>query len=64
MINRQPLCGWSWFQLHRNDYTQADIEAQTIVVSCNGKDLPRVRQDKKDRGLVKDLVKSYRKEAR
>ncbi len=59
-MNGQPLCGWPWYHQHRNDYTQAEIDSLSIVVSHNGKDLPPIRQDKKDRGLVKDLVKSYR----
>ena len=58
------LCGRKWYNQHRLDYTQADIDAQTIVVSCNGRDLPAVKQDHKDRGIVKDIVKSYRKERR
>ena len=58
----EPLCGWQWYQQHRQDHTQADIDAMSIVVSCDGRNLPPVRQDKKDRGMVKDLVKSYRKE--
>jgi len=64
MIYGQPLCGWPWYQAHRHDHTEQEIAALSIVVSCNGKKLPLVRQDTKDRGLVKDLVKSYRKEGR
>jgi len=60
-MNTEPLCGWPWYQQHRRDHTQADIDALSIVLSCDGKSLPPVSQKKKDRGLVKDLVKSYRK---
>lgn len=58
----QPICGLAWYAKHRNDYTQRDIDSLTIVVACDGRDLPPVKQDHKDRGIVKDLVKSYRKE--
>lgn len=58
----QPLCGWEWYQKHRLDYSQAYIDSLTIVVSVDNRQLPTVSN--KDRGIVKDLVKSYRKEAR
>ena len=57
-----PLCGWEWYSKHGHDVTQADIDSQAISLSFNGRNLPAVSQDRKDRGLVKDLVKSYRKE--
>ena len=58
----QPICGLAWYTKHRNDYTQADIDSLTIVVSVDNRQLPPVSN--KDRGIVRDLVKSYRKEAR
>ena len=58
-----PLCGWSWYQRNKNRITQADINSLGIVIAVDGKNLPAVRQAKKDRGIVKDLVKSYREEA-
>ncbi len=58
----QPICGQDWLRKHRYDYTQAYMDSLTIVVACDGRDLPPVKQDHKDRGIVKDLVKSYRKE--
>ena len=61
-MNNEPLCGQDWYQKHRLDHTQADIDSLTIVVACDGRDLPPVKQDHKDRGIVKNLVKSYRKE--
>ncbi len=64
MNNGQPLCGWAWYHMHKNDYTQAQIDSLSIAISHHGQNLPPVRQDKRDRGLVKDLVKSYRKEVR
>ena len=60
----QPICGQDWLLQHRYDYSQRDIDSLTIVVACDGRDLPPISQDHKDRGIVKDLVKSYRKEAR
>ena len=57
-----PLCGWEWYSQHGHDVTQADINSQAISLSFNGRNLPAVSQDRKERGLVKDLVKSYRKE--
>jgi len=61
-VHTEPLCGLVWLRQHQYDYTQRDIDSLRIVVSCNGKELPPVSQDRKDRGIVKDLVKSYRKE--
>ena len=57
----QPICGYDWLRQHRYDYSQHDIDSLTIVVACDGRDLPPVSQDRKDRGIVKNLVKSYRK---
>lgn len=59
---QELLCGQDWYLKHRFDHTQAEIDSLTIAVSVNGQNLPPVRQDKKDQGLVKDLVKSYREE--
>ena len=64
MNNGQPLCGWPWYQQHLLDHSQAEIDSLSITISHCGKNLPSVRQDTKDRGLVKDLVKSYRKEVK
>lgn len=58
----EPLCGIVWYRKNQYKHTQAEIDSLTIAVAVNGRDLPLVRQDKKDRGLVKDLVKSYREE--
>jgi len=54
------LCGREWYLKHRYDHTEQEIASLSIAVSCNGKKLPPVRQDRRDQGLVKDLVKSYR----
>lgn len=63
-MNGEPLCGQDWYREHRFDHTQAEIDSLSIVISHQGQNLPPVRQDKKDKGLVKDLVKSYRKGVR
>ena len=64
MMYGEPLCGWAWYQRNKNRITQADIDRLGIVVSVNGKELPAVSTSKKDRGLVKDMVKSYREVGR
>ena len=64
MMYGEPLCGWAWFQTHKNDVTQADIDSLGIVIAVSGKVLPAVSTSKKDRGIVKDLVKSYREVGR
>jgi len=56
------LINEGWYQQHKNDHTQAEIDSLSIVISHCGKNLPPVRQNRKDRGLVKDLVKSHREE--
>lgn len=60
----EPLCGREWLRKHWNKHTQAEIDSLSIVISHCGKNLPPIRQDTKGRGIVKDLVKSYRKEVR
>ena len=61
-MESQPICGWDWLRQHQNDHTQAEIDSLSIVVSCGNRKLPPVSQGKKDQGLVKNLVKSYREE--
>lgn len=56
----QPICGEDWLRQHRLDYTQRDIGSLTIILSVDKRRLPAVSN--KDRGIVKHLVKSYRKE--
>lgn len=54
-----PLCGWQWFKQHRHDYTQAEIDALGIEVSCDGHRYPSITGEN-GRGKVKDLVKANR----
>ena len=60
MANGQPLCGWEWYQKHQFDYTQADIDAQTITVKVDNVQMPTV-SNKNDKGKVSNLVKINRK---
>ena len=55
----EPICGWKWFGRHRHDHTRQEIESLSIVLSCDGRKLPPISHQKKNRGLVKELVKSY-----
>ena len=57
------LCGRNWYDKHQNDYTHEDIASLTIIVSCECRELPAIRQNGK-RGIVKDLVKMNRKEGK
>lgn len=56
----QPLCGQAWYLQHRLDYTQADIDAQTIIMKVDNRQMPTVSgTDKK--GRVSNIVKINRK---
>jgi hypothetical protein len=52
-----PLCGREWLSAHLGDYTPEEIEAQTIVVTCDGRELSPVAASAK-KGEVKTLVRS------
>jgi len=54
-----PLCGWEWLHQHRNDYTQAQIDALGIEVTCAGHRYPTITGEQ-TRGTVKKLVKANR----
>lgn len=59
MANGQPLCGWAWFQKHRLDHTQAEIDSLTIEVKVDNREMPTVSgTDKK--GRVSSIVKINR----
>lgn len=59
MANGQPLCGWTWYQRHRFDHTQAEIDALTIAVKVDSRQMPVVsNMDKK--GRVSNMVKLNR----
>lgn len=50
----KPLCGWDWLRQHLRDHSQAEIEALTLEMSYNGRNLPPVRVADK-RGTVKTM---------
>jgi hypothetical protein len=56
---REPICGWGWLWRHRLDHTHTEIEALTLVMCYNGRDLPPVPAAVK-RGKVKSIVKELR----
>ncbi len=59
--DREPLCGWPWYQQHRHDHTWAEIDSLGIEVSVNGKLQGRVQSgEKKARGIVKEIVRVNR----
>ncbi len=54
----EPICGWPWYQQHRDDHTQAEIDSLAIELRVNDKLQARVQSgEKKDRGIVKEIVK-------
>ena len=61
MIYGKPLCGWEWYQQHRLDHTQAEIDSLGLELLINGNKMPTLKQgDKKERhSHYKDLVKDY-----
>ena len=63
MTDTEPLCGIKWLRKHQHDHTHAEIASLSIIVSCEGRELPAIRQNGK-RGIVKDLVKMNRKEGK
>jgi len=57
----QPLCGWDWFRQHRNDYTQAYVDSLSIELRVCGKLQAQVQAgEKKDRGIVREIVRINR----
>lgn len=59
-MNGAPICGWPWFLKHRKDYTQADIDNQTIVVSSGSFKLPAIRAGTAGK-VVKDILQGINK---
>ena len=57
------LCGNEWFRKHQHDYTEEYIASLSIIVTCEGREMPAIRQNGK-RGIVRDLVKMHRKEGK
>ena len=56
---QEPLCGQDWYIKHRLDYTQADIDAQTIQVKVDERQLPVVRNTDSKRSVA-NMVKVNR----
>ena len=48
------LCSEKWYQKHKDDYTQADIDALGLEISVGGKKYPPLHHGQK--GKVKKLV--------
>lgn len=55
----KPLCGWDWLRQHLLDHTHAEIEALTIEIGYNGRNLPPVSAAD-NRGTVKSIVRGLR----
>ncbi len=64
MRDQEPLCGYQWLRGHLQDHTQAEIDALSLEVRIDGKNLPGIEQgtSKKDRKQAMGIVKSYGKE--
>lgn len=60
IYNQEPLCGWWWFQQHKNDHTQAEIDALSIEVSRNGHTFPAIAKGNK-RGILKELLREIKR---
>lgn len=58
----EPICGWPWFYQHRQDYTQADIEALTMTVSSDNGARVTIPNRRESKGIVKNYLKSKREE--
>ena len=56
---REPVCGMDWLRQHLWDHTHAEIEALTLEMSYNGRELPPVPAAVK-KGKVKSIVKELR----
>ena len=52
-----PLCGEEWYEKHKDDYSQDEIDALGIVVSVDGKAHAEIRQGHR-KGLVEALIES------
>lgn len=55
---QEPLCGYQWYYRHRLDYTQADIDSQTIIMKVDNRQMPVVSNT--DRGKTAHIVKINR----
>lgn len=54
----EPLCGYKWYDRHRHDHTQAEIDSLGIELKVNGKVMARVQAgQRKARGILKEIVK-------
>ena len=51
----EPLCGWKWYDKHKQDYTQEYIESLTIEVSVPGSKL-RIRNIAKSKGIISETI--------
>ena len=56
----EPLCGWQWFQQHRRDYSQQDIDNLTIVISSKNMKLPAIRAGTAPK-TVRDILKDIKR---
>lgn len=55
----EPLCGWPWYNKHRNDYSQAYINSLTIQVCNNGSKLAPIPNTKAGKKVLKEVLTSY-----
>lgn len=56
-----PLCGWPWYHQHQNDHTQAEIDSLAIEVRVSDRLQARVQSgERKDRGIIREVVKANR----
>lgn len=56
ILGREPIGGIAWLDQHRHDYTHEEIEALTIQVGVDGRQLPPLPASTK-RGTIKTIVK-------
>lgn len=57
----EPLCGRVWFDQHRLDHTQAEIDALGIEIKVDDRLQGRVKSgDKEARGIVGEIVRVNR----
>lgn len=57
----EPICGQDWYVKHRNDYTQAEIDALGIELKVNGKmQFKSSKQSRLPKGAIKNFVRLNR----
>ena len=57
------LCGLKWYDEHKEDHTQEEIDGLGIVISINGKPRAKVSQGEK-KGAVKHTLRQIEQLAR